>query len=255
MAYKYIQGHKFDSRMYYILKEAQRLAGIPFNITQGSYNRSYSTSAGTHSGPGAVDLSVRGLSRSQIEKIVKSLRTVGVAAWYRSSDEGPWAPHIHGIAVGTKGLPGVAYRQTLSYKNGRSGLASNRADRHAYMKVPYRTWEQYVKTKSSPKPANKSWKWYLKNGVDYRQLKRGRSGEHVKAYQHALRAYLWKNKINPNKYNKTGVTGYFGSETSKLQSVVQWNIYRKTGDKGWTKINTDGANPSVMKRIGLNPRP
>jgi hypothetical protein len=154
MARVKFRGFTFDKRTADMLKEAEKLSKTTFRITQGSYSRGR-LSAGTHSGGGAVDISPRGMSRAQIERVVKALRTVGFAAWYRTTNEGPWANHIHGVAIGCKDSAPVAKRQVISYKNGKSGLRSNRKDRHAYMRVPFRTWEQYLKTK---KPVRgKSW--------------------------------------------------------------------------------------------------
>jgi hypothetical protein len=137
-----------------MVREAEKIAKVTFRPTQGSYSRG-ALSAGTHSGGGAIDLSVRGYSVATRERVVRALRTVGFAAWYRSGSEGPWASHIHAIAIGTRDAAPVAKRQVVSYKNGKSGLRSNRRDRHAYMKVPFRTWEQYLVAKKGAK--GRSW--------------------------------------------------------------------------------------------------
>jgi hypothetical protein len=83
------------------------------------------------------------------------MRTVGFASWLRTTAEGPWAEHIHAIAIACPDSSPVAKRQVISYKNGKSGLRSNRKDRHAYMRVPFRTWEQYKRLKAKPKPKPK----------------------------------------------------------------------------------------------------
>src|SRR5690606_1750144 len=95
---------------------------------QGSYNTSVGASAGTHSGGGAVDISVSGLSTSRRNSLVLELRKAGWAAWYRTPSEGPWSAHIHGIAMGDAEASPQAKDQMAAYKAGRNGLANNRPD-------------------------------------------------------------------------------------------------------------------------------
>jgi len=54
------RGKKFDKTTAQALAEAERLFGKRLVVTQGSFSNGR-LSAGTHGGPGAVDLSVRGL--------------------------------------------------------------------------------------------------------------------------------------------------------------------------------------------------
>jgi hypothetical protein len=84
-------------------------------ITQGSYNSAVEASFGTHSGGGAVDISVLSpdtyqILNDEIEPLVSALRLAGFAAWYRDFDElYPGSPvHIHAIAIGDRelSLPG-----------------------------------------------------------------------------------------------------------------------------------------------------
>ena len=134
-----------------MLAEVDKLVGpdIPIRPTQGSYSNG-SLSAGTHAGGGAVDLSVRNpraLTITEILVIVKAMRKVGFAAWYRAKPEWSGDPHIHGIAVGCPDLDPAAAAQVLDLKHGLNGLASHGRDRHADMKLPVITWEQYLKGK------------------------------------------------------------------------------------------------------------
>lgn len=143
MAKVRFRGKVTNRRTAKMLAEAERLYGAPVRLTQGSYSTSVGASAGTHAGGGVVDLSVAGLTRSQINKLVRALRTVGFAAWYRSPIPGLWGAHIHAVAIGTRDLAPVAARQVAAYRRGRNGLANNALDRHRLMRVPVRTWEQY----------------------------------------------------------------------------------------------------------------
>lgn len=150
----YFRGHRFDTQTRDMLAEVERLFGEKLRIAQGSYSKG-PNSAGTHSRAGAVDIQTRGMSRSKIERLVKIMRIVGFAAWYRDGSDG-FSPHIHGIAVGVKDLDRVAANQVVSLRNGRNGLRSNKRDRHAYMKLPVTTWGAYKARRQKPaKPAPK----------------------------------------------------------------------------------------------------
>lgn len=138
-----VDGKRTNKRTAVMLREAERIGG-PLLVTQGSYNRGgVAASGGTHDGGGALDLSVRGLTRKQINRRVRALRTVGFAAWYRPALPGVWGPHIHAIAMGTRDLSPLARTQVLAYKRGRSGLRGNGPDIHRKMNAPVQTWEQY----------------------------------------------------------------------------------------------------------------
>lgn len=102
-------------------------------------------SAGTHNGGGVEDFSVKGMSRVQILFFVTCLRLVGFAAWFRPAIEGLWPDHIHAVRIGDDSLSKAAYDQTVDFKNGLTGLASNRKDT-LHQWVGWTTWEQYVKT-------------------------------------------------------------------------------------------------------------
>lgn len=142
MAPVMFRGKRADIRSTLMIREAERIGG-PLRITQGAYNTSVSASAGTHAGGGVYDFSVRGLTRTQINRRVRALRTVGFAAWYRSPDEGPWPAHIHAVAVGCPDLDPSAERQVQALRRGRNGLRGDGKDRHRAMGVPVTTWEAY----------------------------------------------------------------------------------------------------------------
>jgi len=103
-------------------------------LSQGSYNRGVSASAGTHDGGGVVDIPSTNLS------LLKVLREVGFAAWIRTSAEG-FSPHIHAVAIGDRELAPGARNQVTAYFNGRNGLANGRADTApASVGRPYPAW-------------------------------------------------------------------------------------------------------------------
>lgn len=233
----------FDTQTVAMLQEAERISGIRIVPTQGSYNTSIGASAGTHSGPGAFDASVRGLTRTQQDRLTSALRKVGFASWLRLPADG-LSPHIHGIANGMSGLPGVAYRQTVSYKNKRNGLANNGPDRQAYLGVPYRTWADYKRLKAAAvsRPAN---------AINMSAVRYGRNNSQVKKFHAYLRAYLWKQNVSVNKINPSGVSGYYGYELARLVSTAN-HIFAKNSP-GWADASTRAPGSSFAKRIGLAP--
>jgi len=89
-----------------------------YSITQGSYSDAESASFGTHSGGGAVDISVMQpgtyiVLYEDIEPLIHALRVAGFAAWLRDLDElYPGSPiHIHAIAIGDAQLSSAAQKQ------------------------------------------------------------------------------------------------------------------------------------------------
>lgn len=98
-------------------------------LTQGSYSNSVSASAGTHSGGGALDISIRQYSTATADKVVKALRMAGFAAWRRRTVEG-FSPHIHAIAIGDKRASSSAKSQVSAYFRGLDALRSGRKDIH-----------------------------------------------------------------------------------------------------------------------------
>lgn len=120
------------------LKWAQTRAGVKFDYAQGSYHHG-SVSGSTHDEAGAVDVRVIGWSQKTIDRVVKALRDAGFAAWYRDSRDG-FAPHIHAILIGLKGLSNGARWQTTEYDHGRNGLNNRNQDRDPYRPKPKVKW-------------------------------------------------------------------------------------------------------------------
>ncbi|MBX6766243.1 MAG: peptidoglycan-binding protein [Actinomadura rubrobrunea] len=135
-------GVVINTRTRAMLAEAERLLGRKFVLDQGSYNPGGDpTSAGTHDGGGAVDISVKGMDAATRTTAVRALRRVGFAAWLRSPEQGDWPWHIHAVAINDTDLSSQAQHQVGDYYLGRNGLADRGPDDGP--KVPIRTWEEY----------------------------------------------------------------------------------------------------------------
>ena len=132
-----VNGWTLNQRTLAMLAHAQALYGgeqeiTGYAITQGSYTDGESASFGTHSGGGAVDLSVlrRGTFNvlwDDIDPLLRALRAAGFAAWLREFGElYDGSPiHIHAIAVGDAELSPAAQDQLTGeagYFRGYSGL-------------------------------------------------------------------------------------------------------------------------------------
>jgi hypothetical protein len=132
-----VNGVLLNRRTYAMLENAANLYTGEIDIlgsaiTQGSYTQAVSASFGTHSGGGAVDLSVMRFNTytvlwDDIPPLLRALRIAGFAAWLRDLDElYPGSPiHIHAIAIGDRDLSPAAQRQLtgeLGYFHGFSGL-------------------------------------------------------------------------------------------------------------------------------------
>lgn len=239
------RGKKFDKITAQALAETERLFGKRLVPTQGSY--SYGRlSAGTHGGPGAVDLSVRGLTTSQQHRLTKILRQVGFAAWLRTRSDG-FAPHIHAIRIGTVGLPRGAANQVAAFKRGRNGLSNNRSDRQAWLKVKPTTFEAYLRSKKVKLPVRAR----VRGGVKLVNLQAGKKNSDVKALQNALRKFIKARGYDPNKYNPAGATGMYGAQTEKLVDIANTLIARKTGNKAWAANSNKKVGLAFCKQIGL----
>jgi hypothetical protein len=111
-----------------------RTAGVAaWRITQTIGNAP--ASAGVHKQDGtvngqaytaAVDISVSGLSSTQIHNMLERLAKVGFAAWYRKNGSDGWygANHIHAVYANCK-MKSALRSQVRSWLVGRNGLVSN----------------------------------------------------------------------------------------------------------------------------------
>ena len=132
-----VNGSTINQRTLAMLAHAQELYGGELDlagsaITQGSYSNAVSASFGTHSGGGAVDLSVLREGTytvlwDDIEPLLRDLRASGFAAWLREYGElhADSPIHIHAIAIGDQELSPAAAEQLTGesgYFRGFSGL-------------------------------------------------------------------------------------------------------------------------------------
>ena len=134
-----MDGKTVNKRTAAMIRAAQQRAGVNFTLTQGSYHSGTGASAGTHDGGGVVDISVHGLP--SVKGAVKALRQVGFAAWHRLPSQGPWAAHIHAVAISDTDMSPQAQAQAGAYFQGRDGLADNGRDTGPRVKKV--TWEEY----------------------------------------------------------------------------------------------------------------
>jgi hypothetical protein len=116
-------------RTWNMIQAAENIAGFPFVITQGSYNKGgVKASGGTHDGGGVIDIRARDLRPAQRGAAVLALRKVGFAAWLRTPAQANWPYHIHAVAKGDRDLSAQAQAQVLSYLHGRNGLRRQQSD-------------------------------------------------------------------------------------------------------------------------------
>jgi len=135
------RGVTINTRTKAMLLAAENIAGITVSLTQGSYNPGgVDASAGTHDGGGAMDISVSGMSSTTRTNLIKALRQVGFAAWYRTPAQG-FAYHVHAMAISDPDLSSGAQHQTGDYYLGMNGLAGRGADDGP--SVTKVTWEEY----------------------------------------------------------------------------------------------------------------
>lgn len=144
------RGVTLDDRTRDMMEEVARNTGdIYVNPTQGSWSHA-AASAGTHSGAGAIDLMHPSWSVKDYDTVVREMRRVGFAAWHRTPQQANWPRHVHGIAIGAKGLADGAVAQVAAYKAGRNGLASGGPDDGPRQFVGV-TWETYQEAEDDVK--------------------------------------------------------------------------------------------------------
>jgi hypothetical protein len=116
--------------------DAMRRAGIGAERIMQTIGN-YAASAGTHLTDGyvrgqpysaATDISVRGLSATQIRNLLERMGQLGLAGWYRQPGYDGWpssgAPHIHTVWTGAP-MKSILDSQVRSWLAGRNGLVSN----------------------------------------------------------------------------------------------------------------------------------
>lgn len=123
-------GVTLNRRTAAMLAEVEQRVGKKLALIQGSYNPGkVSASAGVHDRGGAVDLWLPGASPATINQLlVKPLRLVGFAAWYRPAMAGVWGAHVHAVAIGDAELSPQARAQVSQYRARKDGLAGHGPD-------------------------------------------------------------------------------------------------------------------------------
>lgn len=110
------KGKTFTRLFAATLRAAEQMAGVGFNISQGSFRPRTSYSGTSHQGD-AVDI-----LGPITNGVIRALRANGVAAWDRTG-KGNWAPHIHGVPLPGRGYAaGSAIWQAQDYLRGGDGL-------------------------------------------------------------------------------------------------------------------------------------
>lgn len=246
MAYSRVwwRGVRLDTRTRDQLIEAEKVSGVYIRPVQGSYSGSVSASAGTHNGSGAVDIATNGLSSTQKYRLVKALRIVGFAAWLRPYRAGVWSEHIHGISIGSAELSSGAKSQVTEYKNGGDGLSGSAKDPHAWMKVSFRTWEQYKAGKSGLYLIKRPW---YGSSTNYQP--------HVFILRDRLRRFIAKHEswglvqtLDPNpNWNNTK----FDKGLSSLIWQAHKTLARLTADQKWREVRNDVPGDALLARLGL----
>jgi peptidoglycan hydrolase-like protein with peptidoglycan-binding domain len=140
-------GVTLNGRTIRMLKAASRR--VPgrcrIDATKGSYTGPDGDSQATHAGGGAVDISVKRGCGRRTAKLVRAMRRVGFAAWYR-----PWGDnrHIHAVAISDPDMANeIAFpgwfdmrEQVVAWAQRKDGLNGATAGR---MTRKLHTWEQY----------------------------------------------------------------------------------------------------------------
>jgi hypothetical protein len=209
-------------RVWAIIAHAKKAAHIPDDkayVLQGSWHKG-GLSAGTHTGGGAADLSVRGLTEAEAIRLCVELRRWYGDAYLRSPKYG-WparlgGSHIHVIFADEPGLSDGAKRQVINYNNGKNALASN-------LKDPF------------PRPSRNHFGAHITVSADLKvkltNLRYGKSNADVKDLQKALHILA---------------DGHYGPITDKAVRANQKKL-------GWTPdpVRKSNVGPLQAKRLGL----
>jgi hypothetical protein len=73
----------------------------------------------------------------------------------------------------------------------------------------------------------------------------------IKKYQEALREFLADRKIDINKLNPSGATGFYGSETKAMTERVYRYQASVTGNLSWLRGDITTPGPKMLEAIGL----
>jgi hypothetical protein len=115
------------------------------DVTKGSYTGPDSSSQATHAGGGAADLSIRTRCGRSIKRVVRALRKVGFAAWFRNW---PGNQHIHAVAISDPDMADeIAFPGWFDMREQVVGWAQKKDGLNGAVTGPMKrklhTWEQY----------------------------------------------------------------------------------------------------------------
>lgn len=231
------QGFWLDVRTAAFFDSVNKAMPGGVTIVQGPFSKSVDASAGTHDGPGALDLKPAAQKYKNVagyEQLETICRRRGGASWFRE-----WTNnfHVHVIVIGTKGLPTVAAKQVTAYLNARDGLVSNKR----ITGVIKTTWEKFKAAVTAdngmprgafPYPNGKASAYGVSTpGKPYYS---GKVGGYItkSAIQGAIKRIQRRVKVTPD--------GLFGAQT-KAAVVAYQRKYKLTpdgvvGPVTWTKM-------------------
>lgn len=125
-----VDGKTLNQRTADMLAMWQFNALTDFYVLQGSYNAGgVKTSAGTHDGGGALDISTYNLGDLKNKRwVVKQGRLAGFMAYLRPYMPNVWTEHIHAGAIGDAEASSGLKAQFAEYYAGGDGLVGNAPD-------------------------------------------------------------------------------------------------------------------------------
>ncbi len=150
-------GVTLDTRTIRMVKAAGKLLGpnCVFDVTKGSYTGPDSSSAATHAGGGALDLSVRDGARCgrTAPKMRNAMKRVGFAAWWRHTGSYVNNKHIHAVAISDPDMATeIAFpgnfdmrEQIVAWAQKKDGLSAATAG--PMVRGGLQTWERFKRSR------------------------------------------------------------------------------------------------------------
>ena len=119
------------------------------DVTKGSYTGPDGDSQATHAGGGAADLSINTRCGRSIKQVVRALRKVGFAAWFRN-----WSgnEHIHAVAISDPDMANeIAFPGWFDMREQVVGWAQRKSGLDGAVTGPMtrklQTWERYKRSR------------------------------------------------------------------------------------------------------------
>ena len=233
-----------SARVWALLEDAARAAGVKLRVMQGSWSVGTAASANTHAGGGAADLSVAGMTDSQQLRFALEIRKRGGIAWIRNDKYGKagTGPHIHVIIRDEPGLSPAAMRQVVDFENGLNGLVSRRPDPH-----PRPKWTPFVIPGTEPTTMGKPDDDWLSHKDTV--VTKIRTNKTVRI------AIDGKTQFNPEETGRGGVAQYANVKLppagSEARAAIERGIVRT-----WFQQVEKGKEPDITglnnaRRVGL----